>query len=625
MTDFLFEASIYLAAILLVAPISAWLGGGTVLGYLGAGILIGPVLGIAGSSEAHSVQHFAEFGVVMMMFIIGLEMRPSHLWDMRRQLVGMGFVQVGATMAAVAAIVHWMGQPWTTAVAVGMVVSISSTAIVMQTFAEKKLSHTKGGQASFAILLSQDILAILMMVALPLMAGAAATEEQPGILDDVPGWAAVAVGVATIGLVLLIGRLVMPLLARFVHRARIRELDVALALFMVISISTLMSAIGLSPALGAFLAGVMLADSGMRHDLEGHLEPFKGILLGIFFVAIGALMDFGVLASMPGLIIGCTLGVIAIKAVVLNLVARAAGLAGGDRSLVTLSLAQAGEFSLVIISLATSLAVISPRDAAPLTLIVALSMLLTPLLFQLHARITALGRVTGGSIEEISGGGEGHVIIAGMGRFGQVVHRVATMNGLKTTIVDSDAEMVRLVRSFGLDVQYGDPARGETLRAAGLDKATVLAVCIDGAEAALRIVETARRARPDLPIVARARDREHAFALRHAGASYVAKELMDSALRVSERMLIASGLERDMAQESIAIYRRVEDESWNELFDAWDPSTPSDRNPAFMAARQRAVDGLSQAMADAVAARSAVLHPEIEPEVATLAPPQAVA
>lgn len=604
MTEFLVIGAVYLAAMVFIAPLSARLGFGSVLGYLGAGVIIGPVMGLPGHVNGE-LQHFAEFGVVMMMFIIGLEVRPDELWGMRGRLVGMGGAQLLLTGLAAGGISYALGQDLGTCVVVGMVVSLSSTAIVMQTFQERRLSHTAGGQASFAILLAQDIGAILMLLALPILGGRAATDEHPNLLDGLSPAAAVSIGLISVLGVVAAGRWLIPFLARFVHGARMREMDAALALFVVVGISAAMSLVGLSPALGAFLAGVMLAESDMRHDLEAHIEPYKGILLGIFFMTVGAGMDVKMLMSMPLIIIGATLITIVLKAVILNLIARAARLAPYDRSLVTLSLAQAGEFGLVVTSVALTLAVISPTTASGLTLVIALSMILTPALFWIHGKVVKRFSPEAGVVHDQISQGTPTVIIAGLGRFGQVVNRLSDMSGLRVIVLDPNAETVRLARSYGITAYYGNPALPGVLEHAGIRNASAVAVCTDDDDSTVDITRLARRAAPDIRIIARARDLDHACRLRAAGADEVIKEVVDSALRASCSVLRASGVHERSIEEAVAVYRQAEEDSWDEIFDAWDPKVPSFKNPAFLAARQRSIEGRQAVMAEAIETVSA--------------------
>lgn len=599
MIEMLMIATVYLGAMILVAPLSSRIGLGSVLGYLGAGVLIGPVLGLTGRVNGE-LQHLAEFGVVMMMFIIGMEVRPDQLWGMRRRLIGMGGFQMVVTGLIAGGLTRALGQDLGTCVVVGMVVSLSSTAIVMQTLQERRITHTDGGQASFAILLAQDIGAVLMLLALPLLGGRAGNEENVNLLAGLHPAIAVVMGVLAIVGVLAAGRWLIPFLARFVHGARMREMDAALALFVVIGISAGMSLVGLSPALGAFLAGVMLAESDMRHDLSAHIDPYKGILLGIFFMTVGAGMDLKMLFSSPVVIMFVTLMVIFIKTVVLNLTARLARLSPSDRSLVTFSLAQAGEFGLVVSSVALSLAVITPDTASGLTLIIALSMLLTPALFSLHGLIVRLfpNNVNRGP-DDLSNEAPA-VIIAGLGRFGQVINILSAMSGLRVIVLDRNPETVRLARAYGITAFYGDPSRPGVLERAGVTSASAVAVCTNDDDSAVEITRLSRRAAPGVRIVARARNVEHACRLREAGADDIVKEVAESAIRSGKAVLRAAGVPEMAVEEAATVYRRAEEDSWDETFDHWDPRLPSSSNQAFMEARKRSVDGAQAAMAEAI-------------------------
>ena len=373
MDSFLFQAFIYLCAAVIAVPVANRLGLGSVLGYLIAGVVIGPVVGLVGS-ETQDLQHFAEFGVVMMLFLVGLELEPRLLWEMRNRLIGLGGLQVAVTTALIAAIALAFGLTWTIALAIGMVFSLSSTAIVLQTLSEKGLMKTEAGQASFSVLLFQDIavipmLALAPLLALPeLMAGGAhsgdAHHGSASLVEGLPGWAVTLVTLGAVAFVVVGGHTLSRPLFRFIAAARLREIFTAAALLLVIAIALLMTMVGLSPALGTFLAGVVLANSEFRHELESNIEPFKGLLLGLFFITVGAGIDFGVLFADPAVILGAAIGVMALKALVLLGLALMFGVRGGDKWLFTLGLAQAGEFGFVLLSFCVQNAVIpgtSPR------------------------------------------------------------------------------------------------------------------------------------------------------------------------------------------------------------------------------------------------------------------------
>ncbi|SDI54029.1 cation:proton antiporter [Lutimaribacter saemankumensis] len=602
MQEFLFQASIYLLAAVIAVPLAARLGLGSVLGYLMAGIVIGPVLGLTGS-ETQDVQHFAEFGVVMMLFIIGLELEPRTLWDMRHRLIGLGGLQIVLTTLAVMMGAQWLGFYWSVALAIGLVVALSSTAIVLQTLSEKGLIQTGGGRSAFSVLLTQDIAVIPMLALLPLLALPAAPQLSPegnvmrakdvehagdahhaiSLVEGLPGWGVTLVTLGVVAAIILAGiYLTRPIFA-FIHHARLREMYTALALLIVLGIALLMQMVGLSPALGAFLAGVVLANSEFRHELEGDIEPFKGLLLGLFFITVGAGINFGTLWSAPVTLIGLTLALILVKGVILYVLGLIFKLRGRDQWLFTLSLAQAGEFGFVLLSFSVQQSVI-PRDVADrLLLIVALSMLITPLLFILYEWLSR--RMTeeqsGQPADEIDE--QGPVIIAGIGRFGQIVNRLVQSSGFKTVVLDHDMETIQLMRKFGFKGFFGDPTRPELLHAAGLADAKVLVAALDDPKATTRLVGYARRERPDLHIVARARDRTHVFQLYQAGADDIVREMFDSSLRAGRYVLEHVGLSEYEAAEAERVFYRHDRETVRELAQLWDPDIPASQNEAYIA------------------------------------------
>ena len=591
MEAFLFQATFYLAAMVVAVPLATRFGLGSVLGYLIAGIVLGQVMGHS-ADEMAELQHFAEFGVVLMLFLIGLELEPRALWAMRDRLLGLGGLQITLTMGLVTGAAMALGQDWRVAVALGMIFSLSSTAIVLQTLTEKRLMQTAGGRSAFSVLLMQDIAVIPMLAVLPLLAlpGARALSEADShghaaahLLESLPGWGVTLVTLGAVAAIVLAGHFLVHPLFRFVHAARLREINTAVALMIVVAIASLMNLVGLSPALGTFLAGVVLANSEFKHELESDIAPFKGLLLGLFFITVGAGIDFDVFLAAPGTILGLTFGLVAVKALVLYGLGRAFRLQGRDMWLFTLGLAQAGEFGFVLVSFALGQRIL-PTDLAQIVLlVVALTMLLTPLLFILHDR---LAPGTG------EGGGEtGHdeiddpqpIIIAGIGRFGQVVNRMVTMSGFKTTVLDHSLETIRLMRTFGFKGYYGDPTRPELLSAAGIDKARVLVACLDDKHATTRLVAYARRQRPDLHIVARARDREHVFELYQAGADDIVRELFDSSLRVARYVLENAGLSEYEAAELEKIYYKMDRAAVRDLAPLWKPGVPIDKNPEYVA------------------------------------------
>ncbi len=610
MEGILFQATIYLATAVIAVPIAARLGLGSVLGYLLAGFLIGPVLGLVGDTEG--LQHVAEFGVVMMLFLIGLELEPQTLWNMRHRLVGMGLAQIFATMALVAAGAMLLGQTLAPAVAIGMIFALSSTAIVLQTLSEKGLMRTQGGRSAFSVLLTQDIAVIPMLIVLPLLSAAtplffnpdgsvtrppnpalptkppegapAAHEVARSLVEGLPAWGATLLTLAVIGGVILAGAYLTPPMFRFIHKTRLREMHTAFALLIVIGIAYLMTLVGLSPALGTFLAGVVLANSEFRHELESDIEPFKGLLLGLFFITVGAGINLEVFFQRPFSIIGLTLAIMAIKGGVLFALGRLFRLKGRDQWLFTLSLAQAGEFGFVLLSFSSQQGVLPQPVAQTLLLIVTLSMLLTPLFFIAYDMLSQRMKDTddgGPAPDEI--GAEGPIIIAGVGRFGQAVNRMVQMSGFRTTVLDSNLATIQLMRKFGFKGYYGDPTRPEVLRAAGLMEARVLVVALDNRDNATRLVAYARRERPDLHIVARARDRVHVYQLYRAGANDIVREMFDSSLRAGRYVLENMGLSDYEAAVLERTYFDYDRAAVRALAEVWRPGIPVDQNPEYVA------------------------------------------
>ena len=591
MEGFLFQASLYLIAMVIAVPVASRLGLGSVLGYLVAGIVIGPILGLSGS-EMHDLQHFAEFGVVMMLFLIGLELEPQALWNMRDRLFGLGGLQIVLTAAVVTFGVLALGHDWRISLTVGVTLALSSTAIVLQTLSEKRLMQTAGGRNVFSVLLMQDIAVIPILAFLPLLAlpGARAiTEAQSkdtiaaSFIESLPGWGVTLVTLGAVVATVLAGHyLVRPLYAH-VHRARLREINTALALMIVVSIASLMLMVGLSPALGTFLAGVVLANSEFRHELESDIAPFKGLLLGLFFITVGAGIDVETLFSRPFTLVGLTLALMAAKGAVLYLLGWLFKLRGRNQWLFTLGLAQAGEFGFVLTSFALAQRIIPQAVAQSLLMVIALSMFLTPLFFMLHDYIARhIGedaeKVPDDEIDE-----QQPIIIAGVGRFGQVVNRMVTSSGFQTTVLDHDLKVIQLLRRFGMKGYVGDPTRPELLAAAGLDKAQVLVVCLDDRKASVRLVAYARRQREDLHIIVRARDREHVFELYRAGANDIIREYFDSSLRAARYVLENVGLSEYEASEIQKTFYHLDRAAVRDLAEVWKPGIPVEQNPEYVA------------------------------------------
>lgn len=618
MEGFLLQASLYLATAVLIVPLAVRLGLGSVLGYLVAGVLLGPGLGLAGT-EAADLQHFSEFGVVMMLFLIGLELEPRTLWAMRHRLLGLGGLQVTLTTALIAAALIAIGQSWQIALTLGLLMSLSSTAIVLQTLSEKNLMRTSGGRSSFSVLLTQDIAVVPMLALIPLLAarptswsalsvpGSTTTADSAApsaaaplisLVQSLPGWAVTLLTLAIVAAIMLGGHFLSRPIFRFVHASRLPEMSTFISLLMVLGIAFLMLLVGLSPALGTFLAGVVLANSEFRHQIEADIKPFKGILMGLFFMTVGINVNVATLADQPITILGLTLALIALKAVVLAVLTVFFNLRGRDRWLFTLGLAQAGEFGFLIVSFAVQQTILPPAVAQIALLVISLSMLLTPALFiaydQLARRLAA--RTPSHDPDEITE--TGRVIIAGIGRFGQVVNRMARMSGISTVVLDSDIAAIEALRRFGVKGFFGDPTRPELLGAAGLATATVLVVAVDDRANALKIVTFARAARPDLHIVARARDRVHVYELYQAGANDIVRETFDSSVRAGRYVLENMGFTEYEAAKLSQTYYRLDRSALRDLAELWVPGQPVHLNEAYMDRARQLDRDLETALTD---------------------------
>ncbi|AHD01456.1 monovalent cation:proton antiporter-2 (CPA2) family protein [Leisingera methylohalidivorans] len=599
MEEFFYQATIYLGAAVIAVPLAARLGLGSVLGYLAAGIAIGPIFGLTGT-ETEDLRHFAEFGVVMMLFLIGLELEPRALWAMRDKLIGLGGMQVTASTLVLMAAAMAAGEPWHVSLAVGLALSLSSTAIVLQTLSEKGLMRTGGGRSAFSVLLTQDIAVIPILAFLPLLgsyaipqfttdgsisrdsAGHGGGHGSLSLVDGLPGWAVALVTLAAIASIILAGIYLTRPLFRFIHASNLREMYTALALMIVVGISFLMTLVGLSPALGAFLAGVVLANSEFRHELESDLNPFKGLLLGLFFITVGAGINYRQFLADPGDLIGLALLVIFAKGVVLFAVGRAFGLRRRRLWLFTLSLAQAGEFGFVLLAFSTQLNVIPAALSEKLLLVIALSMLITPLLFIAYDLLSkrmgdALQEYEPDEIDE-----EGPVIIAGIGRFGQIVNRLVQASGFKTVVLDHDMEAVQLMRRFGVKSFLGDPTRPELLKAAGIAKAKVFVVALDDPEGVVKMVAYVRRSYPELHIIARAKDRNHVYELYKAGADDIVREMFDSSVRAGRYVLENVGLSEYEAAQAAQTFYAHDRTNLRDLAQHWIPGVPASQNPAYI-------------------------------------------
>lgn len=592
MIDFLLIATVLLVSGVLAVPLATKLGLGSVLGYLIAGIAISPVLVLL-HVDVFSLQHFAEFGVVMMLFLVGLELEPKKLWAMRHKLLGLGGLQVAGTASIVMAIAMALGQLWSVALAIGLVFALSSTAIVLQTLNEKRLLNSDGGQSSFSVLLFQDIAVIPMLAFIPLLAlpelvaqvGAvdAGGKGSHGInlVEGLAGWQVAIVTVISIASVLFVGTHLTRPLFRFIALAGLREMFTAAALMMVIGIALLMSLVGLSPALGTFLAGVVLANSEYRHELESDINPFKGLLLGLFFITVGASINFDLLFSNVGTILAMTIGLMTVKALVLCVLALVFKLHGFDRWLLAIGLAQAGEFGFVLLSFTVANHVIPADLASQLMLVVALSMLLTPICFILLEKVFA-ARMSSKlrKADEIDESNE--ILIIGNGRVGGIVRRILTDAGYETTVVDYSTAQLEVLRKFGIKTYFGDGRSPELLHAAGIDRAKVLVVAIDDKESITELVCHICEHHPKLHVVARAIDRLHVYDLWAAGCRDIIRETYDSSLRMGRSVFEALGYSLDNAQELVDEFNERDRKAMIEMASVYKSDVPSHENQAFV-------------------------------------------
>jgi monovalent cation:proton antiporter-2 (CPA2) family protein len=570
---FFYQALIYLAAAVVSVPIAKRLGLGSVLGYLIAGIAIGPfALGLVGE-EGQDVLHFAEFGVVMMLFLIGLELQPSLLWRLRSSILGLGGLQVGITGAVITAIAIAVGLDWRSGLAVGMILALSSTAIVLQTLQEKGLMKTGGGRSAFSVLLFQDLAVIPILAILPLLArsgavhASAETGHSTTWVEGLPGWGTALVVAAAVAAIVIGGRLLIRPAFRFIARARVPEIFTASALLLVIGIAILMTRVGLSPALGTFLAGVVLATSEYRHELESDIEPIKGLLLGLFFISVGASIDFAQIISRPALIGGLVAALIVVKFLVLLVLGRVFDLGSDQNLLFSFALAQAGEFAFVLFSFATQQGVIGLEVASPLVAVVALTMALTPLLMLVNERLVQprFGTLEKDQREADVFDESNPVIIAGYGRVGTIIGRLLRVSGIGATVLEVDSDQVELLRKLGHKVFYGDASRLDLLRAAGADSARVLVIALDDPDRILGLVQTAQKHFPHLKVLSRAIGRTHAYELLEAGLDSVYRETLDSSLRIGFDVLRELGMPGFEALRRTRRFRVHDEQALREL------------------------------------------------------------
>ncbi len=563
------QSLVYLSAAIVSVIIAKRLGLGSVLGYLMAGILIGPHgLQFIGH-EGKDVMHFAEFGVVMMLFLIGLELQPSLLWKLRKPILGMGGFQVIVTSLIIASIAVAVGIHFKSALAIGMILSLSSTAIVLQTLHEKGLIKTDGGQSSFSVLLFQDIAVIPMLAILPLLAIKEIPYETSSMhtsntwIEALPGWSYALVVLGLILIIIFMGRFVMSHIFRIVAKTRLREIFTATSLFLVIGIAYLMTKVGVSPALGTFLAGVVLANCEYRHEIESDIEPFKGLLLALFFISVGASINFNLIYENPELIWAIVMGLIIVKFLILFILGRVFKMGIDQNMLFAFALAQGGEFAFVLFSFSIQNNVISTDVANLLIASVAISMAMTPLLMLINEKFVIPHIGTKEKEEKKTDliSEENPVIIAGFGSFGSIIGRLLKAKGIGITVLELDSDKVDLLRKLGLKTFYGDASRHDLLYSAGADKAKILILAINDHEKMLKIVKDVKKHFPHLIIFARASDRTAAYELLDLGVKYVYRDTLDTSLRMGVDVLRNLGFRAYQAHRAAKIFRQYDDES----------------------------------------------------------------
>lgn len=566
--SFFYEALVYLATMVVFVPLAKKLNLGSVLGYLIGGVIIGPaLLGLIGHG-GEDLMHFAEFGVVMMLFLIGLELEPSLLWKLRAPILGLGGLQVTVTALLVTGIAMLAGLPWNEALVIGMILSLSSTAIVLQMLGEKGQMGSAAGQSAFSVLLFQDVAVIPMLAIFPLLAPAGAAvpgqEESSSLIAGQPAWARTLIVLGAVTVIVIGGRYVVKPILHIVARTRLRELFTASALLLVVAIAVLMTLVGLSPALGAFLGGVVLANSEYRHELESDIEPFKGLLLGLFFIGVGATIDFTLILSHPLLITLLVFGIMAVKFLVLLGLGKVFRLSREQNLLFAFALPQVGEFAFVLFSFAGGAALLEKEIVNSMMAVVAITMALTPLLMLLfekwiQPRFGCAAQQTDREPDEIDE--RNPVIIAGFDHFGTVVGRFLRASGVKTTVLDLDSDRVDLLRKMGLQVYYGDASRTELLKSAGAEQARVIVIAMATPDKNREVVAAVKKNFPHLQMLVRATDNNDAFDLMNDGVLRIYRETIDTSLRLASDVLELLGHRAYQSQRAARMFRRFDEKS----------------------------------------------------------------
>jgi monovalent cation:proton antiporter-2 (CPA2) family protein len=594
MSGGLYQAFIYLLAAIVAVPLAKRLGLGSVIGYLLAGAVIGPYA-LRFVDGGGDVMHFAEFGVVMMLFVIGLEVRPALLWQMRRPILGLGGLQVLGSAVVLGAVALWCGLPWKSSLAVGLILTMSSTAIVLQSLGERGLMKTPAGESSFAVLLFQDIAVIPILALIPLLAldPGAATASHPGIIAGLPGWKQAIVVVGAVVAIVFAGRFLLRPFFRYIADTRLREMFTATALFIVVGIAILMQKLGLSPALGTFVAGVVLAESEYRVQLEADIEPFKGLLLGLFFISVGASIDFSLIGQRPGTIALIVTGLLVLKFIVLLALGRLFKLKAGEGMLFAFALAQGGEFAFVLFSFATQNAVLQVDVANLLVASVALSMAAAPILLMIEEKLVR-PRFQKCEPERVADEIDEHenpVILAGFGRFGHIIGRLLRANGFGTTVLDHDADQVETLSKYGMKSFYGDASRLDLLHAAGAARAKLFVLAIDDEAKTLQIIETIQHEFPRLKILARATSRQHAYEILRLGVNQVYRETLGSALDLSVDALRELGMDERRARRAAEIFRKHDEASVREM------AKLRDDDDDYISVARKHIENLERALA----------------------------
>jgi len=570
------QAFVYLAAAVIAVPIAKRLGLGSALGYLLAGFIIGPNLLSLVGREGQDVMHFAEFGVVLMLFLVGLELQPPVLWRMRVPIIGLGGLQVVVTALVIGLLCAWAGFEWQTALVIGLALSMSSTAMVLQTLDEKGWLNTIAGKRSFSVLLFQDIAVIFMLAAIPFLALPAfmdggQLQQHASAGSERPGWLSALLVLGVVVGIVFAGRFLTRPVFRYIAKTRSGEIFIATALLLIIGVTLAMDAVGLSPALGTFLAGVVMAESEFRHELEVSIEPFKGLLLGLFFISVGASIDLTLILNDPLMVAGLVLGLMLVKFLVLLLLGRIFKLQFADNLMFSFALAQGGEFAFLLVSFALQSHALNIEIANQLIVVVVLSMVLTPVTIIILEKVIQprLVDARGKREDDVIDDADNPVIVAGFGRFGQVVSRLLKASGFESTLLDHDAGQIELTERFGNRVFYGDAANGQLLRSAGADRARLLVIAIDDRSKAISMIRTARNQFPNLKVLARAYDRTHAYELFHAGADFVARETFGSALAMGEAALRFLGHDGIRAKRMVERFDKHDTEGMRQLADVW--------------------------------------------------------